>query len=311
MAGVPFIKIDELFICIYFLLFFLPGTVYASCNVTFEWTPNKEAYIQGYRIHYGTKQNGPYDQIFNAGNPVAINGKIRVTISDLDEGTWYFVATAYDGDYESEYSAEVSFTCQESSASHLSPPDTLTAIPADSIDLSWSSVSGAVGYNVYRSTTSGSGYVKINGSSPVTGTSYVDQNTNPGTTYYYVVTSVDSAGKESAYSKEAHATEPGGNKAPTLTSINAVPNPAGNPRRNITFTVSASDSDGDPLSYRINFGDGTSSSSGSTVNHAYNTKGTYNVTVTVSDNHGHSVSKSIQMVVNDNKPVKVTGVQAK
>ncbi len=196
-------------------------------------------------------------------------------------------------------------------SSALPPPSSITATAANSIDLSWSSVSGAVGYNVYRSTTSGSGYVKINGSSPVSGTSYKDKNTVPGTTYYYVVTSVNSKGQESAYSKEAHATEPGGNQAPSLTSITAVPNPADNPRRNITFTVSASDSDGDPLSYNINFGDGTSSSSGSTVTHAYKSKGTYNVTATVSDNHGHSVSKTLQVVVNDNKPVKVTGVQAK
>ena len=196
-------------------------------------------------------------------------------------------------------------------SSALPPPSIITATAANSIDLSWSSVSGAVGYNVYRSTTSGLGYVKINGSSPVTGTSYVDKNTVPGTTYYYVVTSVNSKGQESAYSKEAHATEPGGNQAPTLTSITAVPNPANNPRRNITFTVSASDGDGDPLSYNINFGDGTSSSSGKTVIHAYKSKGTYNVTATVSDDHGHSVSKTLQVVVNDTKPVKVTGVQAK
>ena len=191
------------------------------------------------------------------------------------------------------------------------PPASVSAVPANSIDLSWSSVSGAVGYNVYRSTTSGSGYVKINGSSPVTGTSYVDKNTIPGTTYYYVVTSVNSKGQESAYSKEAHATEPNGNKAPTFTSLIVVPNPANNPHKKITFTINASDSDSDPLSYKINFGDGTSSSSGSTVTHAYNTKGTYNVTATVSDNHGHSVSKTLQVVVNDNKPVKVSGVHAK
>ena len=103
----------------------------------------------------------------------------------------------------------------------------------------------------------------------------------------------------------------GSNQAPSISGFNAAPNPAGNPYKKITFTVSASDSDGDPLSYKINFGDGTSSSSGSTATHAYNTKGTYNVTATVSDNHGHSVSKTLQVVVHDNKPNKVSGVHAK
>ena len=101
------------------------------------------------------------------------------------------------------------------------------------------------------------------------------------------------------------------NQAPAIIGFSAAPNPANNPYKKVTFTVSASDSDGDPLSYNINFGDGASSSSGSTVIHAYNTKGTYNVTARVSDNHGHSVSKTLQVVVNDNKPVKVSGVNVK
>ena len=37
----------------------------------------------------------------------------------------------------------------------LPPPSTITATAANFIDLSWSSVSGAAGYNVYRSTSSG------------------------------------------------------------------------------------------------------------------------------------------------------------
>ena len=142
-------------------------------------------------------------------------------------------------------------------------------MPANSIDLSWSSVTGAVGYNVYRSTTSGSGYVKINGQTPVISTSYVDQNTIPGTTYYYVVTSVDSAGKESAYSKEASATEPLPNQAPQISGFTAQPSSLNNPRGEVTFKVQASDPDGDALSYSIDFGDGTAGGTGNHVVHTY------------------------------------------
>jgi hypothetical protein len=67
--------------------------------------------------------------------------------------------------------------------------------------LNWtaSTTSGVAGYNVYRSATSGSGYAKLN-SSLIAATTYVDGTSQPGQTYYYVATAVDSSGNESAYS---------------------------------------------------------------------------------------------------------------
>jgi fibronectin type 3 domain-containing protein len=76
------------------------------------------------------------------------------------------------------------------------------------VQLSWSdSDSTVVGYNVYRSTTSGSGYVLVNGSL-VGPEAYADTAVQSGTTYYYVTTSVDGSGNESAYSNEASALIP-------------------------------------------------------------------------------------------------------
>ena len=65
-----------------------------------------------------------------------------------------------------------------------------------------------VGYYVYRSTTSGTGYTKLNPSSATTELSYTDTSVQGGTTYYYVATAVDSSGTESAYSDEAQAIIP-------------------------------------------------------------------------------------------------------
>ncbi|MBR4328308.1 MAG: hypothetical protein IKP71_00460, partial [Candidatus Riflebacteria bacterium] len=62
-------------------------------------------------------------------------------------------------------------------------------------------------YNVYRSTTSGSGYEKV-GEVAAGTTSYLDKPENPGT-YYYVITDVDTNGVESPYSKEISITSPG------------------------------------------------------------------------------------------------------
>jgi hypothetical protein len=73
------------------------------------------------------------------------------------------------------------------------------------------------GYNLYRSTTPGGPYTKVN-SSLITGTQYDDLTVSStmaqysssssssaasGTTYYYVVTSVDGQGDESVHSQEA------------------------------------------------------------------------------------------------------------
>jgi len=44
--------------------------------------------------------------------------------------------------------------------------------------------------------------------------------------------------------------------------------------------------------------------------HTYEAKGTYTATVTVSDGHGHSVSETLQVTVNDIPPAKPTNVSA-
>jgi fibronectin type 3 domain-containing protein len=72
-----------------------------------------------------------------------------------------------------------------------------------SISLTWTAGSGDVTFNVYRSTTSGSGYTKIGSSAT---TNYVDSSGTGGVKYFYVVTGVDAGGFESANSNEASAT---------------------------------------------------------------------------------------------------------
>lgn len=61
------------------------------------------------------------------------------------------------------------------------------------------------GYNIYRSTVSGSGYTRLN-STLLTASGYTDNTVSNGTTYYYVVTAVDTSANESEFSKEQSAT---------------------------------------------------------------------------------------------------------
>ena len=77
------------------------------------------------------------------------------------------------------------------------------------IALDWadSTESDLAGYNVYRSTVSGTGYTKIN-PSLVPALAYTDSTVQNATTYYYVTTAVDSSGNESLYSNDTQAIIP-------------------------------------------------------------------------------------------------------
>jgi len=79
---------------------------------------------------------------------------------------------------------------------------------AHSVDLNWGASTSTVnGYRVYRSTISGAGYQLIT-SSLIPGTTFTDNAVGSGQTFFYVVTSVDAQGIESAFSNEATAAVP-------------------------------------------------------------------------------------------------------
>lgn len=87
------------------------------------------------------------------------------------------------------------------------PPTGLTATGGDGqVELSWSpnGESDLSGYNVYRATASGGPYTKIN-TSQVVGEAYTDTGLTNGTSYYYVITALDTSGNESGDSTEAVA----------------------------------------------------------------------------------------------------------
>lgn len=76
------------------------------------------------------------------------------------------------------------------------------------VNLSWAaSTSTVTGYNVYRSSTSGGPYTKLNSTS-VPGTSFTDESVQAGQTYFYVTTAVNSSNQESVYSNQASAVVP-------------------------------------------------------------------------------------------------------
>jgi hypothetical protein len=76
-----------------------------------------------------------------------------------------------------------------------------------SVSLSWNaSTSQVVGYNIYRGTTSGGPYTRLNSS--LISLSFTDNNVQSGDTYFYVATAVDSNDVESGYSSVVTAVIP-------------------------------------------------------------------------------------------------------
>ncbi|SFM47679.1 hypothetical protein [Variovorax sp. OV329] len=92
---------------------------------------------------------------------------------------------------------------------------------SSSMTVSWTAVSGAAGYNVYRSGT------KLT-AAPVAGTSYSDTGLAASTSYSWTVAAVDTAGAEGAMSSAATGTTTGGGTtAQCFTSSNYAHTTAG------------------------------------------------------------------------------------
>ena len=155
------------------------------------------------------------------------------TDTGLTNGTKYFYdVSAVNSGGESANSPEVSAT----PVAPLSAPATPTGLQATGgnaqVNLSWNASAGAATYNVRRSTTNGGPY-NTAVASP-TATNYIDTNVTNGTTYYYVVSAVNTAG-QSANSAQASAT------------------PA-SPTANVTITVNPSQTKSiSPYVYGLNF----------------------------------------------------------
>jgi GH18 family chitinase/fibronectin type 3 domain-containing protein len=105
--------------------------------------------------------------------------------------TYYFAVSSINGSYISPDSTQVS---AKPPIPVPPAPGTPSAVAgSNQVKLTWIAVTGASGYYVLRSTTSGTGYTKLTTGS-ITSPTYTDTTAYDGITYYYVVEAYNSSG---------------------------------------------------------------------------------------------------------------------
>ncbi|MHC4194870.1 MAG: CBM96 family carbohydrate-binding protein, partial [Planctomycetota bacterium] len=214
------------------------GATAGTAQVSLNWDDNTEGDFSYYVVYRDTSTGGPYTEV--AANLTTS----AYTDTGLTNGTtYYYVVTAVDtSENESVDSSEASAT-PTADTTAPSAPTGLGATAGDAqVTLNWNNNSEGdfSYYNVYRDTSSGGPYTLI--VTDLTTSAYTDTGLTNDTTYYYVVSAVDTSDNESADSSEASATPqalPGGTvqSNPTDDSFVNQSNPTANFGTNTSLKV--------------------------------------------------------------------------
>ncbi len=138
-----------------------------------------------YKVYRDTSSSGAFTTVACSPNPTATS----CTAGSLTNGTsYYFKVSAVNACTEGSKSAASSgispTSCTASSAPATPSAPTAANTGVGSVQVSWTAVTGATGYTVYRSTTSGGTYTSVG---TATSTSFINTGLSGNTTYYYKV----------------------------------------------------------------------------------------------------------------------------
>jgi fibronectin type 3 domain-containing protein len=197
----------------------LTATVTAN-SITLSW--NSVTGALTYLVYRGSSSSGPWEI---KGTPTAAS----YTDGGLSSGTTYYYKVAgVNNGGEGPHSEVYSAATQGAGGGLPAAPVTVNAaaLSSGAIEISWTTVSGAASYRVYRSTDA----VNFTLVGFPSGLSYTDGGLSSSTTYYYRVSAVNGSG-EGPQSQIASAVTSGDGggyppQAPTGLKI-ASPSPSG------------------------------------------------------------------------------------
>ncbi len=184
-------------------------------QVSISWSAVSGA--TSYNIYWATTSG-----VTTAGTKITTTTSPYVQTGLAASTTYYYIVTAVNASGQSVASSQVSAATNAPAVVIPAAPAGVTATGgANQVSISWSAVSGATSYNIYYATTSG--VTKTNGAKITNAsTPYVQTGLAVGTTYYYIVTAVNSAG-EGAASAQASAATNAAPPAPACGSCHAIP----------------------------------------------------------------------------------------
>lgn len=182
----------------------------SSAQATLSWSASAGA--TSYDVQRSGTSGGPYLK-------VASVETTSYTDSTVSNGsTYYYVVAAVNSRGVSPISIQASASPQ-SAAPPVTIPSAPTGLSATAgnaqVALTWSASTGALSYDVKRSSTSGGPYMQI---ATAMSPSYTDSSASNGSTYYYVVAAANSAGA-SANSAQVSATP----QAPPVVTVPSAP----------------------------------------------------------------------------------------
>jgi fibronectin type 3 domain-containing protein len=167
-----------------------------NAQVSLSWSASSGA--TSYTVKRATSSGGAYT---NVATGVTATGYVNTGLTNGT--TYYYVVSAVNTAGSSGNSNQVSATPQATVTIPAAPTNLTAAAGNAQVSLSWTASSGATSYTVKRATSSGGTYTNV--ATGVTSTSYTNTGLSNGTTYYYVVAAVNTAGS-SANSNQASAT---------------------------------------------------------------------------------------------------------
>lgn len=169
------------------------ATAISTSRIQVTWTAAPTAFK--YYVRRATAPAGPYTHVGSVLSP----STDFLDVNLAPATTYYYVIVAVFPDNSESGPSDPPASATTFGALGAPTGVQAQAISEDRITVSWTTVANATKYYVYRSLSAGGPFTNI-GTTLAPGTSFLDVNLTPSTTYWYRVSAVDVMDVESAQS---------------------------------------------------------------------------------------------------------------